>query len=159
MRTPRRAAARWERSDSGITTLQVLVMFPILMVLLGLSMQEALNFYAKEVALGASQAGVNAVRYAHLGPNDEAQAEAVAFAAARDYVAKHGGNLLGSPGMVTPVMFATGPAGSGPGANMADPQIKVEIKGTPISLVSVLATPVDQHAQGAAETFTYGTGN
>jgi hypothetical protein len=135
-------------------------MFPILVVLMGLSMQEALNFYAKEVALGASQAGVDAVRYAHLGPNDESQAEAVAFAAARDYVAKHGGNLLNSPGMVTPVMFATAPANSpGPGAGMADPQIKVEIKGKPISLVSVLAIPVDQHSQAAAETFTYGTGN
>jgi hypothetical protein len=150
MRTTRRAGARWERSDSGITTLQVLVMFPIIVVLIGFSMQVALDYYAKQVALGAAQAGVNAVRYAQLGPNDEVKAEDVARTAAMAYVAQHGGNLLQGAVMVTPVLQA-------PAARLtSSEQITVEITGSPIHLLPIPSDPVDQLAQAPAENFTWG---
>lgn len=150
MRTSRRAEARWERSDSGITTLQVLIMFPIIVVLIGFSMQVALDYYAKQVALGAAQAGVDAVRYAQLGPNDEAKAETVARAAALDYVAKHGGNLLQGAVLVTPVLQA-------PAARLtSSEQITVEITGSAINLLPIPSDPVDQLAQGPVENFTWG---
>jgi Flp pilus assembly protein TadG len=150
LRTLRVAAARWERSDGGITTLQVLIMFPVLVLVLMFAMQVALTYYAKQVALDAAQAGVNAVRFGHYGPGDETRAEATAQAAAQDYITKHGGNLLTSPGMKTPVLKAPYPPFT------VDYQIVVEITGQPIALLPLPLGPVDQQAQGAVETWTWG---
>jgi len=151
MRASRRAAVWWKRSDDGITTLQVLVMFPVIVFLLGISMQVALDYYAKQVALGAAQAGVTAIRYAQLGPNDEAKAEALADAAAQDYVAKHGGNLL-----VAPAVTKTSPVLQAPSTGTPGWQINVGVTGTPINLVPVLDGAVSQVAGAPLENFTWG---
>lgn len=151
MRVSRRAAARWERSDSGVTTLQVLVMFPMIVVLMTFSMQVALDYYAKQVAIGAAQSGVDAVRYAQLGPNDEARAESIAKAAAQDYLNKHGGNMLQNPGMplAYPVLVA-------PSRTTPTWQVNVEITGSPIHLLPIPSDPVDQLAAAPLENFTWG---
>jgi len=153
MRASRRADARWERSDDGITTLQVLVMFPIIVFLLGISMQVALDYYARQVALGAAQAGVTAIRYAQLGPGDETKAEALANTAAQDYVSRHGGNLL-----VKPTPGTTGPVLQAPTAGTPGWQISVQITGMPITVVPVLDGPVAPLAAAPLENFTWGVG-
>jgi Flp pilus assembly protein TadG len=152
MRTLRRCR-RTARSDSGITTLQVLIMFPVIAVVFGIAMQMALNYYAKQVALAAAQEGVNAVRFSGnpgLTAADETQAEQTATAAANAYLAKHEGNMLTSPQLVNPVMTPPIPR------VFATSQITVEITGQAISLFPLLSTSVDQQSWGTVELFYSG---
>jgi hypothetical protein len=128
-------------------------MFPIIVVLLAFSMQVALDYYAKQVAIGAAQAGVNAVRYAQLGPNDENQAVSIAKAAAQDYLTKHGGGMLRNPGMPVKYPILTAPSLATPTG-----QVDVEITGTPIQLLPIPSDPVDQLAAAPLENFTWGLG-
>ena len=66
MRTGRALRARLRGlrldDDRGISTLEVLIMFPILVISMFMAIQVAMDYYAKEVALAAAEHGVQVGR-------------------------------------------------------------------------------------------------
>ena len=149
-----RALRRWghtTRSDGGITSLQVLIMFPIMAIIFGMAMQMALNYYAKQVALAAAQEGVNAVRFGGLAGKTDADLSTEANAAVNAYLAKHGGSMLTGvtviPKHLPPDDVIT----------YTDHYV-VRVRGQALSLLPLLAGSEDQTVLASIESFTNGLG-
>lgn len=147
---------RWTRaarSDSGITTLQVLIMFPVVMLIVGIAMQEALNYFAREVALAAAQDGVNAIRF--NGTTDELQARGIAKDAVNKFLTENNNSFF-----INPSLYATAklPVITPPGRNNETTEITVELRGGSISLIPGLSVSVDEQSWGFVETFSNGGG-
>ena len=146
---PRVKRAGGLRSDSGITTLQVLIMFPVMMLLITFSMQVALNFYAREAALAAAQEGANAIRMSET--QDDTTARIVAEQAIAAFLPQHANGLL----TVSSVKTAHAhPDGIGYFTDL----FMVEIKGKSISLVPGLTIKVDQSVLVPASQYSSGFG-
>jgi Flp pilus assembly protein TadG len=117
------------RSESGAATAEVVVLFPILMVVLLFSVQFGLWYHASHVALTAAQEGARAGRQDPRadpnGPNpDQRGVEAGAERVARNFLGRLGAGIVVSPdvkattngdkvrvvvnGDVTSVMFIPG---------------------------------------------------
>lgn len=140
MRTGRALRARLRGlrldDDRGISTLEVLIMFPILVISMFMAIQVAMDYYAKEVALAAAEHGVQVGRL--TGRTADARAATV------DYLHEHAGWLVTNDTNISTL----GSSGT---------QIRVTVSGTPVKLISVLAgvVKVKQTATGAVEKFTY----
>jgi len=126
---------RW-RDDRGITTLQVLIMLPVMVVVMFMAIQEALNYYAQEVAMGAAEQGAEVARIT----GDPGKG----VAAAIEYVQHRGGAFL--PGTITIDTTGTTPT-----------EIHIRVSGQPVTVIGALASTVtvDQVAKGPVERFTY----
>jgi hypothetical protein len=129
------------RDDRGITTLQVLIMFPIMVIVMFMAIQMALNYYAQEVAMAAAEEGVQVARVTG-NPHDGA-------VAAIAYLQSHGGAFM--PGDTHVNTTCSTPAG-GPYT-----QICIEVTGQPMAVIGALAnlTTIDQFASGAVERFIH----
>ena len=90
------------RSESGAATAEVVLLFPILMVVLLLSVQFGLWYHASHVALTAAQEGARAGRQDPradpAAPNaDPAAAEAGAATVATDFLTRLGSGVVERP--------------------------------------------------------------
>jgi hypothetical protein len=110
-------------------------MFPILVICMMMAIQVSMDYYAKEVALGAADAGVHAARLSG-NPQD-------GVAAAKEYLHEHAGWLVTNDTNVdTSQSTAT--------------QIVITIQGQPPTILGPLAhiVTVSETSSGAIEQFT-----
>ena len=120
--------------DTGSATVEVAILFPVLLAVIVAIVQYGLWFHARSLALAAAQEGVTAARaYAAdpvIGPDR-----------AREFLQAHGSD---------PLTDVTATATS-PGAG----QVGVEVTGRSLSLLPGVPGPaVTQSAEGPVERFT-----
>lgn len=118
------------RSDSGISTLEYVVIFPFFLLLVAVGLQGALWYAARNAALASAQEGLRAARAQHGNPG-AGQAAAVAFAAD-----------VGSGQLLQPAAQVT------VGANQT---LTVTVSGSVPSFVPGLTIRVNQRASGPKE--------
>jgi Flp pilus assembly protein TadG len=132
---PSRPLRRRRRQDErGSATLEITVLFPVVLLATFALIQGALYYHARDVALAAATDGLTAAR-ARTGSGEEGRR------AATEFIAKAGGDdvLLGST--VTSVRTAT--------------TATVTVSGSTMSLVPGLpGWSVSQSASGPVERFT-----
>ena len=136
-RVPRARArwrAGWARRDAGSVSVEIAILFPVLLALIVAIIQYGLWFHARSLALAAAQEGVTAAR--------TYGAEAAAGPArAREFLVDHGAGTL-----VAVTVTATSP-GVG--------QVGVQVTGRSLSLLpGVPGLVVTQSAAGPVERFT-----
>src|SRR2546423_4093267 len=120
------------RDDSGMTTLEVAVLFPVVLILIFGIAQTALWYMARTAALSAAQQGVNTGRA-------YGATRASGVTAAQDFLtAKVGDVLTGSQVKI---------ANSDPGT------LRITVSGSSLSLIPGWTISVTQSAQGPMEKF------
>jgi len=120
------------RDDSGMTTLEVAILFPAMLILVFGIAQTALWYMARTAALSAAQQGVNAGRTYGAAPGD-------GVSAAQDFLAAQVGDIL-----------------TGGHARIAKSDrgtLRISVTGTSLSLIPGWKISVTQSAQGPKETF------
>lgn len=125
--------SRRARTDQGSVTLETVIAFPVAMLAVLLTLNAALWYHARNIALAAAQEGVRTARAYHAAPG-KAGTTAVSFARTT------GNGLLLSPAADTSGSTAT--------------TIVVRVKGSAVSLVPGLHLGVDQVARGPVERWT-----
>lgn len=121
-------------SDEGSTSLELVIVFPAVLLLITALMQYGLWFFARTVALSAAQEGVTAARVLSATPED-------GVARAEEYVAHNGSDTL-----FDVAVEADSPA---PGT------VAVQVRGRSLSVIpGVAGFAVVQSAEGPFETFT-----
>lgn len=118
------------RDDSGMTTLEVAVLFPIVLILIFGIAQTALWYMARSAALAAAQEGVTAGRAYNAKPGD-------GTAAAHNFLNAQVGDILGG----VQVGIPRSPAGT----------LRITVSGTSLSLIPGWKINVSQSAQGPLE--------
>lgn len=118
------------RDDSGMTTLEVAVLFPITLLLIFGIAQTALWYMARSAALAAAQEGVTAGRAYNAKPGDGP-------AAAHNFLNAQVGDILGG----VQVGIPNSPAGT----------LRITVSGTSLSLIPGWKINVSQSAQGPLE--------
>lgn len=137
-RGPSGGAGRGARGDRGAATLELVVLFPVLMLLIFGVVQGALFFHGRNVALAAAEQGVRAGRAD--GPGDPA---AVAAAQARQFLLDTGELDNLTELVITPAVDAD--------------QVRITITARTVSLLPGVPGPrVSQSAAGSLERFTTG---
>ena len=131
--------ARWRsrllavaRDDSGMTTLEVAVLFPVVLILIFGIAQTALWYMARTAALSAAKQGVNAGRVYGAKPAD-------GVPAANDFLTAQVGDILSGSNVSI--------AGSDPGT------LRITVSGSSLSLIPGWTITVTQSAQGPVEKF------
>lgn len=120
-------------NDEGSTSLELVIVFPAVLLLITALMQYGLWFFARTVALSAAQEGVTAARVLSATAAD-------GVARAEEYVAHNGSDTL-----FDVAVEATSPA---PGT------VAVEVRGRSLSVIPGMAgIAVVQSAQGPVEAF------
>lgn len=130
-RTSRRTRlAAVARDDSGMTTLEVAVLFPITLILIFGIAQTALWYMARSAALAAAQEGVTAGRAYNAQPG-------AGPAAANAFLDAQVGDILNGSQIGIP----NSPAGT----------LRITVSGTSLSLIPGWKINVSQSAQGPLE--------
>lgn len=132
--------SRWSAGDTrdrGAASLQLVILFPFFLLLIGTAFQAAMWFAARNAALASAQEGLRSARTQHGSPG-AAQATAVKFA--REVA---GGQLLSPAAQVS----MTG-----------DQTIVVRVTGKVASFVPGLNVSVSQEARGPKERWVPVTG-
>ncbi len=124
---PRRRRSR--QPESGSASLQLVVVFPALLLLIMAGVQAALWFHCRHIALAAARVGVHAGRIYHAQPG-------AAETAARTFAARQGAGLL--QGVRVTVTRAGG-------------TVVVTVAGHAPSLVPGVSPGVTQQAHGPRE--------
>jgi Flp pilus assembly protein TadG len=122
------------RPDRGSATLELVIVFPVLLLIIFTVVQASLFFYARSLALAAAQEGVRAARAenAHL-PDGVARARAFLTTTAGD-------------SLLTPTVSSTGSSAT---------QIRIRVTGRSLSVLpGVPGLTVSQEATGPKERFT-----
>ena len=133
-RVPRRLRDTRGRDERGSTSLELVILFPVVLLLIFAGIQGALYYHARNVALSAAQQGVRAAK-AENGSSDQGRQAAQAFV-----------DQAGGANVMTGVNVT-----SNRGANEAT----VTVTGQPISVIpGILNFTVSQTAQGPIEVFT-----
>lgn len=126
----RRVAGR----DRGSVTVELAIVFPALLLIVGAFVQYALWFHARSLALAAAQQGVSVAR-AYGSTTEAGRNSAMAF------VVDHGSDTL-----LSPVVSASRP---GPG------EVQLVVSGRSLSVLPGTAgIAVSQSAAGPIERFT-----
>lgn len=128
--------ARNRHSDTGVATLELVVIFPVLLLLLFGAFQGALYFHGRNVLLAAAEQGVRAARL-----DAQPDRAATAVRQARQFLVDTGElkNLSGLT--ITPVVDGD--------------QVRLTITARTVSLVPGVPGPqVSQTAAGSIERFT-----
>lgn len=134
-----RARLPERKSEQGVSSIELVLYMPLLMMAIFLTLQFALLYLGNQVISSSAR---QAARAARTGAGTE-QANAVATAVARDYVTKVGLGLV--TGVQVQVSNVTGASG---------PEIKVVVTGQTLQLVPGVAAPkVSKTVQGPVETF------
>ena len=129
----RRALGRGGR-DTGSATVEIAILFPVLLAVIVAIVQYGLWFHARSLALAAAQEGVTAARAYAADP-------AIGPDRAREFLQAHGSDTLTD-------ITATA---TSPGAG----QVGVEVTGRSLSLLPGVPGPVvTQSAEGPVERFT-----
>jgi Flp pilus assembly protein TadG len=129
-----RRRARWARRDAGSVSIEIAILFPVLLALIVAIVQYGLWFHARSLALTAAQEGVSAARAYSTDPGSGP-------ARAREFLAAHGAGTL------TDVTVAPTTPGAG--------QVGVQVTGRSLSIVPGVPGPtVTQSAAGPRERFT-----
>jgi len=129
----RRARDRW-RGDRGSTSVELAVLFPVMLLVITALIQYALWFHARSVALAAAQEGVTAARVYTADP-------AAGLERARTFIDTH------ADGVLTDVAVTA--------TNPGPDQVGVEVTGRSLSLLpGVPGLLVTQSAEGPVERFT-----
>jgi hypothetical protein len=141
--TARRSVSRQRNTgdDRGVATLELTVLFPVLLLMIFGVFQGALYFHSRNVALAAAQQGVRAGRAD--GVRDPA---GTAGAQARAFLAQTGElpNLTGV--QITPTLNGS--------------QLRITITGRTLSLLPGMPGPsFSQTAAASLERFSHSTGN
>ncbi|WP_327586973.1 pilus assembly protein [Nonomuraea sp. NBC_00507] len=118
--------------ERGSVTLQMVIMFPAVLLVLALVTQACLWFLARDAALSSAQEGVRAARTHQASPSAAREA-ALAFARTT------GQGFLNQP-------TAT--------VNATATDIEVRVEGSVPSFVPTLRLSISQTARGAREQFT-----
>lgn len=136
-----RARLPERQSERGVSSLELVLYMPLLMMAIFLTVQFSLVYLGNQViSSSARQAG----RVARSGGNVEgANAIANATAVARDYAAKVGHGLVTN--VVVDIISVDGASG---------PEMRVVVTGQALQLVPGVAAPqVSKTVQGPVETF------
>ena len=129
-----RRRARWARRDAGSVSVEIAILFPVLLALIVGIVQYGLWFHARSLALTAAQEGVTAAR-------TYGAERAAGPARAREFLAAHGAGTL------TDVTVAASTPGAG--------QVGVQVTGRSLSILpGVPGLVVAQSAAGPRERFT-----
>lgn len=131
---PRRPVARGVARDAGSASVEIAILFPVVLLVITAIVQYGLWFHARSIALAAAQEGVTAARLYDADP-------AVGPVRAHAFVDAHGSDSLSDV-----VATATSP---GP------EQIGVQVTGRALSILpGVPGLTVTQSAEGPIERFT-----
>ena len=129
-----RRRARWARRDAGSVSVEIAILFPVLLALIVAIVQYGLWFHARSLALAAAEEGVTAARTYGAEP-------AAGPARAREFLTAHGAGTL-----TDATVTATTP-GAG--------QVGVQVTGRSLSILpGVPGLVVTQSAAGPRERFT-----
>jgi Flp pilus assembly protein TadG len=145
-RPPRRpagpgAAPRWRRDD-GVSTIEFVLLTPVLFFFVFASVQFALYFYARHVAVSAAQAGARVARAEAADRPQDFQRAAVAKV--RSQVAQLGSGLL-----LDPRATATYRAGGA----LSQDVVRVEVDGDVPHIFPGLEFHVTVASEGPVEQF------
>ena len=123
--------------DAGSATLELVIAFPVLLLLIFSLVQASLYFYARSLALAAAQEGVRGARAESADLPDGA-------ARARGFLAAAAGDSLLAPAVDTGASTPT--------------RIRIRVTGRSLSVLpGVPGLPVAQEASGPKERFTTGS--
>ena len=135
---PRRGPADGELGASAI---ELAMLTPLLIVVILLTIQFALLYHARHVALAAAQAGARIARAsAATNPNWREPARRKSF----DYIRAIGPNLLERPSAVP---LARSDAAGNP------VEVGMEVQGAAVRLLPFLTLQVAERSEGAVERF------
>jgi Flp pilus assembly protein TadG len=139
MRTFRQFRSRGRSHDRGLITLELLIVFPMLFLLLMGIVQAALFYFAQQAALAAAEQGVRvaAVSGSTQDPFSGANQGAVA---AQEFITSHAGNVLTATATATPVP--------------ATDEIQITVTGQAFTLVPGFSLGISQTAVGSVEKFS-----
>ncbi|MEU5958178.1 TadE family protein [Streptomyces sp. NPDC047525] len=133
----RRAARRWSRAltengarDRGAMSLEMLIVFPAVLLIILLVVHVGLWWHARNVALSAAQLGVESARV-------RGAAAGAGTAEARDFLARAGGSISG--------ISVSGSKGA---------TVRIRVTGHVDTMIPGLKLTIDQHADAAAERVT-----
>jgi Flp pilus assembly protein TadG len=133
-RNLRRPLAGGVARDAGSASVEIAILFPVVLLVVTAIVQCGLWFHARSIALAAAQEGVTAARLYEAGPTAGPER-------ARAFVEAHGSDSLSDV-----VATATSP---GP------EQIGVQVTGRALSILpGVAGLTVTQSAEGPIERFT-----
>ncbi|MFJ9574643.1 TadE family protein [Streptomyces bacillaris] len=133
----RRAARRWSRAladngmrDRGSVSLEMLIVFPVVLMLILIVVHVGLWWHARNVALSAAQLGVESarVRGASAGSGT---------AEAREFLSRAGGSISR--------ISVSGSKGA---------TVQIRVTGSVDTMIPGLKLTIDQHAEAAAERIT-----
>jgi len=130
------SAARPGIADRGFVTLELVVLFPVLLLLLFALIQGALFFHGRNVALAAAEQGVRAAR-----SDGQPSPASLATTHARQFLIDTGELANLSELTITPAVTAT--------------EVRVTVTARTVSLLPGIPGPqVSQTASGPRERFT-----
>lgn len=136
MRTGTPTPGRRATGDRGSTSLELVIVFPVVLLIIGVIIEGALYYHARNVALAAAQEGLRAERVESGTVSDGA-------ARSRQFIDAAGGTEVITGVRITPFRGAT--------------RASITVTGHAPSIVPGLRLPqITQTAQGAVERFTTG---
>ncbi|NGN63209.1 pilus assembly protein [Streptomyces sp. A7024] len=120
------------RTDRGAYTVELATLTPIVLLLILVSVQAALYFHARQVALTAAKQGVEAGRSKTSSPAQGA-------ATSREFLARFGNSVRNS-GVST--------------AGSTAAEVRIDVTGSVTSLIPGVELDVSQHAAAPRERWT-----
>ncbi|MEU6349952.1 TadE family protein [Streptomyces sp. NPDC047072] len=126
----RAVAARSSARDRGALSLELMVIFPVVLMLILLTVHAGLWWHARNVALSAAQQGVEAAR--GRGSSLDAGTRET-----RDFLSRAGGSISGA--------HVSGSRGQ---------SVRITVTGHVDTLIPGVTLPISQHAQAATERIT-----
>ncbi|MEU3296684.1 TadE/TadG family type IV pilus assembly protein [Streptomyces longwoodensis] len=137
MTRPRQVARRWSRAltqndarDRGAISLEMLIVFPAVLLLILLVVHVGLWWHARNVAMSAAQLGVESARV-------RGASAGTGTAEAREFLGRAGGSISG--------ISVTG---------SKDATVRIRVTGYIDTMIPGLKLKIDQHADAAAERIT-----
>ncbi|MER5549839.1 TadE/TadG family type IV pilus assembly protein [Streptomyces sp. NPDC002589] len=137
MRRLHRAARRWSRAlaengtrDRGAVSLEMLIVFPVILLLILLVVHVGLWWHARNVAMSAAQLGVESARV-------RGASAGTGTAEARAFLGRAGGSISH--------ISVSGSKGA---------TVRIRVTGYVDTMIPGLKLKIDQHADAAAERIT-----
>ena len=133
----------WEHGhrERGASAVELAMLTPLLIIIIAATIQFAMVYHARHVALAAAQAGARVARATAGQPG--AAWEEPARTKTMEYLHTIGPNLLEAPRPVLLQRFV--------GGQLVD--VGVEVKGTAVRVIPFLTLQVDEQSRGPVERF------
>lgn len=133
----------WEHGhrERGASAVELAMLTPLLIIVIAATIQFAMLYHARHVALAAAQAGARVARATAGQPG--AAWEEPARAKTMAYLRSIGPNLLEAPRPVLLQRFV--------GGQLVD--VGVEVQGTAVRVIPFLTLQVDERSKGPVERF------